>query len=196
MEGKKKEKQKRFEEPNLELCLKPPSGVDPINKTSILDEEVNFELWQSHVDPNVDVKKLRRTISNRLSARRFKTRHVEHTIDLEKKVKDLQNTIAFVVPEIEYMKDYSMKLQEENEMLQRQLDSVTDNANQRCAQIEELKVELKRLEKLVNAQEEEHKEGESSKFYDYDETDSASTINTDQYLNFDGMNIDPTKDNM
>ncbi|PHT62928.1 hypothetical protein T459_33215 [Capsicum annuum] len=145
MEGKKKEKQKRFEEPNLELCLKPPSGVDPINKTSILDEE---------------------------------------------------NTIAFVVPEIEYMKDYSMKLQEENEMLQRQLDSVTDNANQRCAQIEELKVELKRLEKLVNAQEEEHKEGESSKFYDYDETDSASTINTDQYLNFDGMNIDPTKDNM
>ncbi|KAM3373943.1 hypothetical protein P3S68_012657 [Capsicum galapagoense] len=191
-----KRKQNKSEEPNLDLCLRTPTAVDQINKTSTLDEAVNSELSQSHGNPNVDVKKLRRTITNRLSAQRSRTKQVEYIADLEKKVKDLQNTIAFVVPEIEYMKDYSMKLQEENEMLQRQLDSVTDNANQRCAQIEELKVELKRLEKLVNAQEEEHKEGESSKFYDYDETDSASTINTDQYLNFDGMNIDPTKNNM
>ncbi|KAF3653545.1 hypothetical protein FXO37_16924 [Capsicum annuum] len=69
------------------------------------------------------------------------------------------------------------------------------------AQIEELKLELKRL-KLAKAQEEEYMKGESFNFYNYDEAESAeevdmnNDINTDQYVNFDDMNVDPHKNDM
>ncbi|PHU16223.1 hypothetical protein BC332_17428 [Capsicum chinense] len=148
-----KRKQNKSEEPNLDLCLRTPTAVDQINTTSTLDEAVNYELSQSHGNPNVDVKKLRRTITNRLSAQRSRTKQVEYIADLEKKVKDLQNRIVVEGPEKKYMEDYKEQLQMENEMLQKRMDSVTDYMNRQSAQIEELELELKKL-KLAKAQKE------------------------------------------
>lgn len=53
-------KQKRFNEPDLELCLKTPTPEESNNRIPTLDEAVNFELKHCQVDPNTDLKKLRR----------------------------------------------------------------------------------------------------------------------------------------
>ncbi|KAF3683194.1 hypothetical protein FXO38_00888 [Capsicum annuum] len=180
-----KRKQNKSEEPNLDLCLITPVAVDPINKISTLEEAAKSELSQGHGDPNVDVKKLRRTIAKKLAGQRSRAKKVD-IANLEKKVKALQNRIVVETIEEVYMKDYKEHLQMENEMLRKRVDSVTDYINRQSAQTKELKLELKRL-KLAKAQEEEHMKGESFNFYDYDEAkltqeiDINNDINTDQY---------------
>ncbi|KAM3231768.1 hypothetical protein P3L10_017127 [Capsicum annuum] len=195
-----KRKQNKSEEPNLDLCLITPVAVDPINKISTLEEAAKSELSQGHGDPNVDVKKLRRTIAKKLAGQRSRAKKVD-IANLEKKVKALQNRIVVETIEEVYMKDYKEHLQMENEMLRKRVDSVTDYINRQSAQTKELKLELKRL-KLAKAQEEEHMKGESFNFYDYDEAkltqeiDINNDINTDQYVNYDDMNADRPKNDM
>ncbi|XP_015165679.1 transcription factor VIP1-like [Solanum tuberosum] len=178
------EKRKRSDETNLDLCLKTPTQDEPINKVQTLEEAMNFELKHGHVDPNVDLKKLRRIMSNRLSAQRSRIRKIEYTAELEKKVKELEDTIAWAGSEIENVKDNKKKLMLENEMLQAQLDIVTDKSNLRIAQTQELKLELKELAKTQGI------EGQSSNFY---ESESIAEIDMDQYLNFDAMNFYPPR---
>ncbi|KAK6788227.1 hypothetical protein RDI58_016752 [Solanum bulbocastanum] len=124
-------------------------------------------------------------MSNRLSVQRSRIRKIECTAELEKKVKELEDTIAWAGSEIENVKDNKKKLMPENEMLQAQLDIVTDKSNLRIAQTQELKLELKRLKELAKTQE---IEGQSSNFY---ELESIAEIDMDQYLNFDAMNFYP-----
>ncbi|MCD7458909.1 hypothetical protein HAX54_039581 [Datura stramonium] len=68
------------------------------------------------------------------------------------------------------MKDNQKMLLLENELLQIQLDIITERSNLCTAQTEELKLELKRLKELAKAQEEEQ---------------------MDQYLNFDTIKFTP-----
>ncbi|MCD7462313.1 hypothetical protein HAX54_048221 [Datura stramonium] len=164
------DKRKRSNESEKELCLKTSTGDEPTNNIPTLDEAIRFEIRKENVGPNVDPKKLRRTISNRLSAQRLKLKRSRYVTELEQKIQDLQNTIALVAPQIETMKGNQKMLQLENEMLQNQLDIITERSNLRTAQTEELKLELKRLKELAKAREEEQ---------------------MDQYLNFDAINFTP-----
>ncbi|CAN4098705.1 unnamed protein product [Withania somnifera] len=173
------EQRKRSDEPNLDLCLKTPSEVEvePTKKVPTLNEAMNLEL--KHDLPNLDVKKLRRL------------RRIEYITKLEKTIKDLQDTIASVGPKIENVKDNKKKLQLENEMLQEQLDRVTDKSNLGSARTEELKLELKRLRKLEKAQKDQ---GHVQAYDDDDDDDeSVAEIDMDQYLNFDAINFYPFK---
>ncbi|KAG5577302.1 hypothetical protein H5410_057436 [Solanum commersonii] len=199
MEGKKNEKRKRFDEPNLDLSLKTPE-YESINKISTMEEVMNSELKDGQVDSNVDLNKLRRRMSNRLSAQRARMRKVEYTTKLEKEVKHLQDTIALMRPIMENAKDRKKKLQLENKILQQQLDCLSNKSNLRAVQTEELKVELKRLKELAKTQEAEENmeiEGQSSHSYDHDASELAADIDVDQYLNLDNINFSPSKnDNM
>ncbi|XP_055831111.1 transcription factor VIP1-like [Solanum dulcamara] len=179
------EKRKGSDELDLDLCLKTPTQDEPINKIPTLKEAMNNELKYGQVDPNVDLKKLKRIMSNRLSAQRSRIKKIEYTAELEKKVKDLQDTIAWAGSEIENMKDNKKKLLMENDMLQAQLDSVTAKSNLHTVQTEELKLELKRLKELAKAREIER---QSFNFY---ESESTAEIDIDQYLNFDAMDFYP-----
>ncbi|MCD7458908.1 hypothetical protein HAX54_039580 [Datura stramonium] len=165
-----KDKTKRSNESELELCLKTSTEDKPTNKIPTLDEAIRFEIRKGNVGPNVDPKKFRRTISNRLSAQRLTLKRSGYVTELEQKIQDLQNTIALVAPQIETMKANQKMLQLENEMLQIQLDIITERSNLRTAQTEELKLELKRLNELAKVREEEQ---------------------MDQYLNFDVINFTP-----
>ncbi|XP_004242552.1 basic leucine zipper 61-like [Solanum lycopersicum] len=173
------EKRKRSYESDLDLCSKTPTQNEPINNVQTLEEAMNSELKHGQVDPNVDWKKMKRIMSNRLSAQRSRNKKMEYTAELEKKVKELENTIAWAGSEIENAKYNKKKLMLENEMLQQQLDIVIHKSNSSIAQTEELKLELETLKELAKSQ--------SSNFCE-------SEIDMDQYLNFDTMNFYPHQD--
>ncbi|XP_059302657.1 basic leucine zipper 34-like [Lycium ferocissimum] len=194
------EKRKRSE-PDLNLSLK--SSVDqeePSNKVLTLDEAIDFELKQGNVDPNVDLKKLRRTISNRLSAQRARNKRTEYIAELEKKVKDLEDKLAIMPPEIENERDKNNMLMLEGKMLREQLEIAHERSKLRTAYTEEMKLELRRLKELhEKARKEQHSaihlldiEGQGSNSY---ESESGGVIDLEQgidhYLNLDAMNFYP-----
>uniref|UniRef100_A0A3Q7G5S9 BZIP domain-containing protein n=1 Tax=Solanum lycopersicum TaxID=4081 RepID=A0A3Q7G5S9_SOLLC len=162
------EKRIKSDEPHLSLSLKTSIEYESVNRISSLEEALNSEIKHGQVDPNMNMKKLRRTISNRLSAQRSRMRKTEYIDLLRKEAKDLEERIAFLGRKIENDKDNNKKLQLENQMLQLQLDSITNKSNL----LAELEAELKRLKELEDEEDEEY-------------------IDIDQYLNFDNMNISP-----
>ncbi|KAK4355970.1 hypothetical protein RND71_024941 [Anisodus tanguticus] len=192
--------------PDLNLCLKTPiDQEESSNKLLTLDEAMDFELKHVNVDPNVDVKKLRRTISNRLSAQRARNKRVECIAELEKKVKSLEGRIAFDAPEIENEKDKYKMLKLEGNMngyCTGQWASKIRPSS--LVEIEENKLELRRLKELPKALEKEHDSRSISLFeierQDYnsnDESESAAGMDMDQsidqYLNLDAINFYPPK---
>ncbi|KAJ8559462.1 hypothetical protein K7X08_003520 [Anisodus acutangulus] len=198
------DKRKRSK-PDLNLCLKTQAfQEEPSNKLLALDEAMDFELKHVNIDPNVDLKKLRRTISNRLSAQRARNKRVDYIAELEKKVKNLEGRIAFDTPEIENEKDKYKMLKLEGQMLREQLDSVTDKSKLLTVEIEENKLELRRLKGLPKALKNEH-DSRSIHLFDierqgsnpYDESESTAWMDMDQgidqYLNLDAMNFFPPK---
>ncbi|XP_055835229.1 basic leucine zipper 61-like [Solanum dulcamara] len=189
-------KQKRSDEPKLDLSLETPNEYESVNRIPTLEEAMNFELKHDQIDPNVDLRKLRRRMSNRFSAQRSRMKRVEYKTELEKEVKYLQDMIALMRPKLENAKDNKKKLQLENELLKEKLDSITVKSNFLTVQTEQLKVELKRFKELaMNQEADEHMEieGQSSNTYDHDDSESAADIDVDQYLNLDTINFFPSK---
>ncbi|MCD9558934.1 hypothetical protein HAX54_016634 [Datura stramonium] len=197
MEGKMNEKRKKSDGPELDLCLKTPVEDESINKIPTLNEAIKFELGHGNIGPNVDPKKFRRTISNRLSAQRARLKISGYMTELEQKFKDLRNTIALVTQQIETVKGEQKMLQLENELLQRQLDIVTEKSNLCTAQTEEMKLELKGLKELAKAKEEEQTrvKEQSTNSNNY-ESEPEEEIDVDHYLNFDAINFYPPKNDM
>ncbi|TMW89173.1 hypothetical protein EJD97_017568 [Solanum chilense] len=166
------EKRIKSDDPRLSLSLK--TQIESVNKIPSLEEALSSELEHGQVDPNMNMKKLRRTISNRLSAQRSRKRKIEYIDLLKKEAKDLEERIAFLGRKIENDKDNNKKLQLENQMLQLQLDSITNKSNLLAVQNEELEAELKRLKEPAEDEEDEE------------------YMDIDQYLNFDNMNFSPS----
>ncbi|XP_025886059.2 transcription factor VIP1-like [Solanum lycopersicum] len=150
------EKRIKSDEPHLSLPLKTPIEYESVNRIPSLEEALNSEIKHGQVDPNMNMKKLRRTISNRLSAQRSRMRKTEYIDLLKKEAKDLEERIAFLGRKIENDKDNNKKLQLENQMLQLQLDSITNKSNLLAVQNEELKAELKRLKEPEDEEDEEY----------------------------------------
>uniref|UniRef100_K4BG02 BZIP domain-containing protein n=1 Tax=Solanum lycopersicum TaxID=4081 RepID=K4BG02_SOLLC len=108
------EKRIKSDEPRLSLSLKTP--FESVNKIPSLEEALNSELEHGQVDPNMNMKKLRRTISNRLSAQRSRMRKTQYIDLLKKEAKDLEEMIAFFGRKIENDKDNNKKLQLETSL--------------------------------------------------------------------------------
>ncbi|MCD7462311.1 hypothetical protein HAX54_048219 [Datura stramonium] len=88
-------------------------------------------------------------------------------------------------------------LRQENEMLQIQLDNVTERFNLCTARTDEVKLELKMIKKLAKTQEQELMEvEEQSPDTNNYESKSEEEMNMDQYLNFDAINFPPPKNDM
>ncbi|XP_060197341.1 basic leucine zipper 34-like [Lycium barbarum] len=193
------EKRKRFG-PDLSLSQSSLDQEETSNTFLTLDEATDIELKHGNVDPNVDLKKLRRTLSNRLSAQRARNKRAEYTTQLEKKVKDLEDKLAIMPPEIENERDKNNMLMLEGKMLREQLEIANDRSKLRTAYTEEMKLELRRLKELhEKALKEKHSaihlldiEGQGSNSY---ESESGGVIDVeqdiDQYLNLDAMNFYP-----
>ncbi|KAG5614491.1 hypothetical protein H5410_014315 [Solanum commersonii] len=203
------EKRNRSDEPNLSLSLKIPIEYESVKRIPTLEEAMNLELKNGQVDPNVNLKKFRRTISNRLSAQRSRMRRTEYIDELKKEAKDLEDTIAFVGRKIENGKDNKKKLQLENQMLRVQLDSITNKSNLLTEIIDNLaSKKLKRLTcqnqefislKSLNlftsiaVQTEELKVDLKRLKEPADAQEDEEHMDMDQYLNFDNMTFSPPK---
>nr|GLL42917.1 basic leucine zipper 19 [Ipomoea trifida] len=118
-----------------------------------LEQLIKYESSQGRrVDPSMDLTKLRKTISNRLSAQRCRNKKAHYMQEMEKKVTDLQATISFLRPEIENYKHKKNVLTMQNASLQEQLDSITHISNLLKEEIDGMQREVQKLKELHDTQ--------------------------------------------
>ncbi|XP_073139547.1 uncharacterized protein [Henckelia pumila] len=90
-----------------------------------LDEAMEHEMKHGSLfnDPNnMDLNKIRRIISNRLSAQRSRIKTINYTRDSEKMVKDLSDLISSLASQVKSFKEKKKLLELENNSLRRELD--------------------------------------------------------------------------
>ncbi|KAJ0083562.1 hypothetical protein Patl1_31052 [Pistacia atlantica] len=101
-----------------------------------------------NIDPNMDPKRLRRIISNRVSAQKSRLKKLQYLTDMERKVKFLQAQICVLNPQVEIYKNHHRRLEMEQERLNHRMATYRNNTMLRDAEIEENKAEVTRLRQL------------------------------------------------
>ncbi|KAG8372636.1 hypothetical protein BUALT_Bualt12G0087300 [Buddleja alternifolia] len=121
--------------------------------TLTLEKAIEYELNHGcKLDPNMDKKKLRRTISNRLSAQRSRMKKSQYIDNMEKRVNDLQELISFLTPQVESYKEKQKLLMLENNALQKLVEIRSNESKLHELELEKKKNELymlKEVEKIV-----------------------------------------------
>ncbi|KAK2643288.1 hypothetical protein Ddye_025051 [Dipteronia dyeriana] len=99
----------------LMMTQSPMSDKNPIpivdapgydNTTGETNAQTCFQFNASRTNPNIDEKKNRRTISNRLSAERIRKKRAQYVKELERKLKNLEVRIAVQRPQISQDKEH------------------------------------------------------------------------------------------
>ncbi|KAI9196336.1 hypothetical protein LWI28_023051 [Acer negundo] len=103
----------------------PVSGHD--NTIGETNAQTGFQFNACRADPNMDEKKHRRTMSNRLSAERTRKKRAQYVSELERKLKILEVRIAVQRPQISQDKEHVQFLQMEH--LKRLNKILTDKKN-------------------------------------------------------------------
>ncbi|KAK4855189.1 hypothetical protein QYF36_004877 [Acer negundo] len=103
----------------------PVSGHD--NTIGETNAQTGFQFNAYRADPNMDEKKHRRTMSNRLSAERTRKKRAQYVSELERKLKILEVRIAVQRPQISQDKEHVQFLQMEH--LKRLNKILTDKKN-------------------------------------------------------------------
>ncbi|KAK2982716.1 hypothetical protein RJ640_025132 [Escallonia rubra] len=186
---------KGHEDETLQPC-------SPSHKRSgTLEQAIEYELkyGQRKLNPNMEPKKLRRLISNRLSAQRSRMKKTQHMYDMEKKLGDLQAMIAVMGPQISTHISLQAKLRTENGLISQKLDTLAKKSYKNDVEIEVKKAEMKRLKELqicLNKQEQLNQEVAlkiaGCDYSGLEEITSLSFYNggSDQMLHFDSTNFD------
>ncbi|KAL7113874.1 hypothetical protein ACP275_04G086100 [Erythranthe tilingii] len=114
-----------------------------------LDEAIEYELKHGRrLDPNMDQRKLRRTVSNRLSAQRSRIKKVKYIDQMEKTVIELQKLILFLTPQVETQIENKKELMEENESLQKLAAIRLNESKLAELEVEQKQAEIARLKEL------------------------------------------------
>ncbi|KAG6409911.1 hypothetical protein SASPL_127953 [Salvia splendens] len=134
----------------LPIFMAPAAETQTRKATINLDKAIAYELKHGRkLDPKMDTKKLRRTVSNRLSAQRSRVRKAQQIHDMESKVTELENTITMVRLRVESVKENRRVLQQQNEALERLVQIRLQEANVAQMVAEKNKAELGRLKDSV-----------------------------------------------
>ncbi|KAL7152230.1 hypothetical protein ABFS83_04G083300 [Erythranthe nasuta] len=114
-----------------------------------LDEAIEYELKHGRrLDPNMDQRKLRRTVSNRLSAERSRIKKVKYIDQMEKTVIELEKLILFLTPQVETQLENKKELMEENESLQKLAAIRLNESKLAELEVERKQAEIARLKEL------------------------------------------------
>ncbi|XP_057764431.1 basic leucine zipper 2 [Salvia miltiorrhiza] len=114
-----------------------------------LDKAIEYELKHGRkLDPRMDRKKLRRTVSNRLSAQRSRVKKAQYIHDMERRVTELEDTITVLTLRVERFKEKRRLLQLQNEALERLVQIRLNEANLAQMVLEKNKAELGRLKEV------------------------------------------------
>ncbi|KAE9460987.1 hypothetical protein C3L33_07112, partial [Rhododendron williamsianum] len=103
-------------------------------------------------DTNMDDKRFRRILSNRISAQKSRTRKLQYVNDMERKRKDLEVEIATLAPLIENEQEKQKRLQMENFFLKERISVCEDRAKLSIALVEENRAVIRRLKEVYAAQ--------------------------------------------
>ncbi|KAG6436768.1 hypothetical protein SASPL_101670 [Salvia splendens] len=118
-----------------------------------LDKAIEHELQHGRkLDPKMDRKKLRRTVSNRLSAQRSRVKKAEHIHEMERRATDLEDTITVLKIRVERFKEKKRLLQLQNEALERLMQIRLHEANVAQSVVDKSKAELARLKEVEKEQ--------------------------------------------
>ncbi|KAL0458681.1 UNVERIFIED_CONTAM: hypothetical protein Slati_0495300 [Sesamum latifolium] len=152
----------------IPYAFPPPATVPRFNFS--LDKAIEYELKHGRrLDPNMDKKKLRRTISNRLSAQRSRIKKAQYINKMEKMVTDLEELISVLIPQIESYKEKRKQLLLQNDSLQNLVELHLNEAKLREFELEQKRVEvfmLKDLGKTSNKINEDHSNSGSKQMQD------------------------------
>ncbi|PIN09629.1 hypothetical protein CDL12_17785 [Handroanthus impetiginosus] len=119
--------------------------------TVTLDEAIKYGLNRKS-DPNMDKKKLRRTISNRLSAQRSRMKKAQYINDMEKMVNDLEDMISALTSQLKNYKEKWKLLLIQNDSLQKLIEIYSNESKLRAMELEQKQIQvnnLKELEKIT-----------------------------------------------
>uniref|UniRef100_A0A7N2KQ91 BZIP domain-containing protein n=1 Tax=Quercus lobata TaxID=97700 RepID=A0A7N2KQ91_QUELO len=106
----------------------PPQSLGGVASGSSADENgsVQAEIVDGvqvrlgrNIDPNIDPKKLKRIISNRVSAQKSRMKKIQYVTDLERRLKALESQIALLSPQVEIYKNQQLEIEENKEELQK-----------------------------------------------------------------------------
>ncbi|CAI9107025.1 OLC1v1006292C1 [Oldenlandia corymbosa var. corymbosa] len=111
-----------------------------------LEEALKIE--KSGREPDEE-KKLRRTISNRLSAQRSRVKKLNYIAGMKKRIKALEDHMAFLNPTLEMLKLKQAELKNERTVLEQKLNRCMDQSIICNRQIDGNRAEITRLKELL-----------------------------------------------
>ncbi|KAL0419228.1 UNVERIFIED_CONTAM: Basic leucine zipper 6 [Sesamum radiatum] len=144
----------------IPYAFPPPANVPRFNLS--LDKAIEYELKHGRrLDPNMDKKKLRRTISNRLSAQRSRIKKAQYINKMEKMVTDLEELISVLTPQIESYKEKRKQLLLQNDSLQTLVELHLNDAKLREFELEQKRVEVRMLKDLEKTSDKHNEDSNS-----------------------------------
>nr|XP_027126766.1 basic leucine zipper 61-like [Coffea arabica] len=115
-----------------------------------LDEAIQFEKNDRDLSLE-DERKLRRTVSNRLSAQRSRLKRAQYIDELLKKIKDLQDYVESLTSQLESCIEGQKMLKMQKAILEQRLKNCIDKSALCDREIEEKQAEIRRLKYLYEA---------------------------------------------
>eukprot|EP00257_Ricinus_communis_P015166 XP_015573025.1 basic leucine zipper 34-like isoform X2 [Ricinus communis] len=140
---------------NLDTFVTPLSSDYPVKP-----EIVCGRSGRNQLDPNMDPKKLKRIISNRVSAQKSRMKKLQYVTEMERKAKALEVEIAVLRPQVVRFKNQQHLLQMEQKKLNQEVSGRANNKSLKDAEIEENKAEVNRLRQLHLAQQQQNMQGQ------------------------------------
>ncbi|RVW56922.1 Basic leucine zipper 61 [Vitis vinifera] len=113
-------------------------------------------------DPNMDDRRLRRLLSNRVSAQRSRMRRTNYINELENHVKELETRIAELSPELIVYQGKKKLLQLENELMKQKKTMIQEHLNLKHAETKAHQKEIYHLKQLFEMQQQQNQAWMSS----------------------------------
>ncbi|GLU11909.1 hypothetical protein SLE2022_286270 [Rubroshorea leprosula] len=129
--------------------------ADGVGESSAENGGFKTRGWTRSLDPNMDPRKLRRIVSNRISAQKSRMKKMQYVADMEMKVKALEAQIAVLSPQVAHYTEHYKLLQMERRRLNQKMAAFDNERLLIDAEIEKKKAEVKRLRQLQFNQEQE-----------------------------------------
>ncbi|KAG6678024.1 hypothetical protein I3843_14G057900 [Carya illinoinensis] len=157
-------------------AVKPVAGASDPPKVETLNGTVRVR-WGKNLNPNMDPKKMKRVISNRVSAQKSRMKKLQYVTDMERKVKALEAQIAVLSPQVALYKNQQRLLQMEQRSLNQQMLQFNTNKILRDAEIEENKAEVNRLRQLHFNQKQQQIQAAQTSFLNWETAGIEQMVN-------------------
>ncbi|KAK8551013.1 hypothetical protein V6N12_039688 [Hibiscus sabdariffa] len=101
------------------------------------------------IEQNMEQRKFKRIISNRLSAQRSRIKKLQYVRDMEKKVESLQTLVDVLSTQVQLQKEKQLLLRIEQQQLQSRISACANRGVMVEAEIEERRAEVNRMRELL-----------------------------------------------